>query len=266
MARTNGLTGGVTGKVGNWVFYYRNGQYVARQYVPHPSNPKTAGQNVQRLKMVLAGKLTKIVPDAALEGFMGTKGERRSAFNSNVLLNSSVENGQASIMYQAVVFSEGTLGVQNGHTAAAGSSSVNQRALTITTSHGQAEDPLPEGYGERYVVLCMNAETSVFDYGVTGLLTMPAAGETSASTSVVVRIGDKVGEYIALIYVVPFIAVSGSGGGVTRFSYLGTADGTIVVDELTGESLGRPEMFGQSVFIRSLSLPAPQQSKELAKG
>lgn len=264
MGKAVGMIGGISGKVGNVVYYYRNGVQVARVYVPNPGNPKSAGQTAQRLRMALTGRLSKIVPDAAIEGFDGSKTERRSKFNSNVLLNSAVENGRASILFQGMVFSEGTLGVQNGHTASAGSSSLNQRALTITTTHGQSEAPLPEGYGERYVVLCMNTETSLFDYGVTGLLTMPAAGETSASNSVVVRIGDKVGEYLALIYVVPFIARGESGGGVTRYSYLGTEDGTIVVDELTGESLGRPELFGQSVFIRSLSLPAPQQANQLA--
>lgn len=265
MGKAVGLIGGISGKVGNVVYYYRNGVQVARVYVPNPGNPKSQGQTAQRLKMALAGRLSKVVPDAAIEGFDGSKSERRSSFTSNVLLNSTVENGRASILYQSMLFSEGSLAVLNGHTARAGSSTEFRRSLTIATTHGATEEPLPDGYGERYVVLCLNMQTSVFDYGVTGLLTMPTEAGVAADTSMNIRVGDQTSDYLALIYVIPFIARGSEVGGETRYSYLGTSDGTIVVDDLTGESFGRPEIFGQSVFIRSLSLPLPQQSAKKGK-
>ena len=258
MGRTNGIIGGITGKVGTMVFYYRNGQYVAREYIAKPTNPKTAGQNIQRLKMVLAGRLTKIVPDAALEGFNGTKSDRRSAFNSGVLLNSTVANGSASIPFGSVLFSEGTLGVANGHSVSAGTSTSQNRVVRIATAPGSS---VPAGYGERYVVLALNTQTSVFDYAETGLLLQPSGSE-AVTTNVYFRIFSTSGAvpYIGLVYVVPFVVTAEGAGGSGRYSYLGTDEGTIVVDELTGESMGRPSEFGQSVFVGSVELPAPSQT------
>ena len=188
------------------VFYYRNGQYVAREYIAKPTNPKSAAQNVQRLKMVLAGRLTKIVPDAALEGFNGTKQDRRSAFNSGVLLNSSVTGGSASIPFGGVLFSEGTLGVANGHSVSAGASSSQNRIVRIATAPGAT---VPAGYGERYVVLALNTETSVFDYAMTGLIQQPTGSE-AVTTNVYFRIFSTAGAvpYIGLVYVVPFVVTA----------------------------------------------------------
>ena len=256
MGKTVGLIGAVRGKVGNVVYYVRNGVQTMRVYNPKPANPKTEGQNAARLKMVLAGRLSKIVPDAAIEGFGGSRQDRRSAFNSNVLTGAVVSGGRASIAYGDVVFSRGSLGVLNGHTVTAGASTAIQRQVVVNVVNHANEGELPEGYGERYVVLCMNAATSQFDYCETGLLAMPAAGAT-ATTNVYVRTGDNGSEYVGLVYVVPFVASAGRGGVRDRYSYVGTEDGTLVVDVLTGETLGAPEVFGMSQFIRAVTLPEP---------
>lgn len=258
MASTNGIIGGITGKLGNAVFYYRNGKYVAREYIAKPSNPKSLAQSVQRLKMALAGRLTKIVPDAAVEGFGGSKTDRRSAFNQNVLLNTTVADGTASIPFGSVLFSEGTLGVHNGHSVSAGTTTVQSRSLRIATAAG-TEVPLT--YGERYVALALNKSTSVFDYAETGLLTQPSGSETT-QTSVFFRIFNRDTDYIGLVYVVPFVLSTEVMPGSGRYSWIGTDEGTIVVDELTGETLGRPGLFGQSVFVGSIELPAPAQTAQ----
>ena len=265
MGTSVGLVGPISGKIGTMVWYYRNGKQHQRVYISNPNNPKSTAQQLQRMKMALAGRLSKIVQDTALEGFDGSKTDRRSAFLRNVLLSTQSTEDGASIPFQSVVFSTGSLGVMNGHTVSAGSSSPQQRALNITASHGSTEEPLPVGYGERYVVLCLNEETSQFDYCATGLLNMPEEGSTSAQTLVVFRVGDKVNPYTAVVYVVPFIAAQAQDGVDYRYTYLGTEDGTIVIDVVTGEQLGRPQVFGQSQFVGTLSLPQPN-SKELAKG
>lgn len=259
-----GLFTPVTGKVGGVVYYYRNGKQTQRLLVT-PSNPKTTAQQATRLKMAFAGRLSRVVPAAALEGFGGSRTDRRSFFNSNLLINSVVSENRCSIAFNDVVFSSGSLGVQNGHSVSAGSSLSTRRSLTIQVLHTATEPPLQEGYGERYVVLCVNAATSQFDYCETGLLNMPAGSATTADTTVYIRIGDKVSDYLALVYVVPFLAVGDDGSDRSvRYSYIGAEDGTLVLDALTGESLGSPEVFGMSQYITYVTLQPPHASQSVA--
>lgn len=268
MARTNGLTGGITGKVGSMVFYYRDGKYIARQYIPNPSNPKSVRQVIQRLKFSLAGKLSSIVPYAAIEGMGGgSKTGRRSAFMKNVLLNSTVTDGVASILFKNVVFSEGSLALATEHVVSVGTPSTYNRFINILTRHLSTSDALAEGYGERYVVLLLNTSTSQFDYAVTGLLEMPVStvGETTeVTTTVSIAVGDRTAVYKAIVYVYPFIAGSGRKSGL-RTSYLGTESGTIVVNEDTGEELGSPEVFGRSDEIRDVDVNPPQAQSSSRK-
>lgn len=85
MAKIYGINGKITGKVGNTVFAVDGGIQVARQYNPIVANPRTEGQQVQRLKVSLAGKLTHGIQPAALEGLRGNRRQRRSALNSNLI-------------------------------------------------------------------------------------------------------------------------------------------------------------------------------------
>lgn len=254
MARTNGLTGGITGKVGSMVFYYRDGKYIARQYVPNIANPKSERQVAQRLKMALAGRLSSVVPYGALEGYEGSRTQRRSAFMRSVLLASTVSEGRASIAAPDIVFSEGSMSELKRHQVT-GSADVSIRSVTFTLSDDLGHPVVPEGYGERYVVLFMNTETSVFDYCVTGLLNIPADGET-ATTVASVRVGTTTGvSYVWFAYSYPYL--TGSSDGRMRTSFLGVEGETVVVDLLTGETLGSPVEFGRSVFLGSGTIQPP---------
>lgn len=257
MGQTNGLTGGVTGKIGSMVFYYRNGKYVAREYIRHPNNPKSELQRVQRLKMALAGRISGVVPYAAIEGFSGSRTDRRSRFMSNLILSSTVNGMQASVRYEDVVFSEGSLALLTGHQVTAGTSGTYDRRVIIQCSHGPTYPELPEGYGERYVVLLLNNGTSQFDYCVTGLLSIPE-GDSPVDTPVNVRVGERSVPYTAIVYVYPFVGTTGADGRF-RVSYLGTDEGTVVVDAVTGETLGRPVLFGRSEELRAVVLNPPSQ-------
>lgn len=52
MAKTNGLVGGVTGKIGNVIGYYRRGKYLARAYNPHTTNVRSRLQQRQRARWI----------------------------------------------------------------------------------------------------------------------------------------------------------------------------------------------------------------------
>ena len=259
------MIGSMSGKVGNVVYYVSNGQQLMRVYVPSPRNPQSKGQTDQRLKMVLAGRLSKIVPPEALEGLASGKSERRRIFNRNVIDMATVTGGQAGISAGDILFSDGSLPLSTGHTVTAqtGSGALNRR-LQIRSTLG-ATDVLPEGYGERYVALLLNSNTSQFDYVVTGLLSVPAEAGQSADTNVLVRVGDPAATYVGFVYVYPFVAVGDGDGWSGRFSYLGTEDGVVIVDTVTGETVARPQLFGQSLLIGTVQLPPPSQSAKVKK-
>lgn len=247
MGRTVGLIGEVVGKVGNVVFYRRGDKIVSRVYVSNPANPKTSRQGSQRLKMALCGRLSSVVPAAALEGFGGSRTVRRSKFLKNVMTNVVYAGGRASIADNDIVFSEGTLAVVARHTLAAGQSTGNLKRITLTTRLSEG-DVMPDGYGERYVVLFLNSGTSQFDYAVTGLVNLEGVESTGgAVTDIQVRVGDDSASYVAIGYIVPFAARFENSYDRFRVSYLGTEEGTVVVDALTGEDVSVPLEFGVSV-------------------
>lgn len=61
MARMQGITGKLSGKMGAAVFRVREGQQVVTQYNPIVKNPNTAGQQAQRAKFKLMTQLAAIM-------------------------------------------------------------------------------------------------------------------------------------------------------------------------------------------------------------
>lgn len=59
MAKSIGIIGGFTGRLGNSVGYYRRGQQLLRVYQPNVTNPNTHRQQVTRNMFVIATDLTK---------------------------------------------------------------------------------------------------------------------------------------------------------------------------------------------------------------
>ena len=256
MGTINGVVGGITGKVGGMVFYYRNGKYVAREYIASPSNPKSSRQVEQRLKLALAGRLSKVVPYEALEGFGGSRPDRRSRFLSGVMAGASVSGGSALIDDGLLSFSDGALPLLCSHTVRADSSTAYTRSLDIVSSLVEGVE-YPSGYGERYVVLFLDGYGSQYDYCLTGLLNAPTVVGTPVVTNVLLKVAEGSGAYSALVYVYPFAVSDELRGGRFRVSFLGSGDGTVLVDLDTGEEFGRPDVFGKSQFIANVALDAP---------
>lgn len=249
-----GLFTPVTGRVGGLVYFYRDGKQVQRILVK-PRNPRSAAQVANRLKFALAGRLSGVVPAEALEGMPGAnKVQRRGRFAKEVMRAAVVEGGTASIGYEDVVFSEGSLALLNSHGATAVESSYSIRKLDITTTW---RHELPAGYGERFVVVLVNAGTSQYDYVETGLLEMPSEGG-STTRRVEFFVGDHISTYQALVYVYPF-AYDGSVRGDMSVSYLGTTGTGVSVDLETGEVVSGGLVYGRSVFMKRISLTPPAQ-------
>lgn len=78
-----GKTGQVVGMKG------KNGQNYSRVHVT-PNNPKTTAQNIARLKMSLAGQMSKLTDADIIVGMNGAgKVEKRSAFVRNIVRNAT---------------------------------------------------------------------------------------------------------------------------------------------------------------------------------
>lgn len=99
------------GRVGGQVYAVNGGEQIIRTYNPVVSNPRTSLQQAQRAKVVLAGKLSSLTPDAVLTGMASSKRDRRSEFTRNIIKKAVAENtpqGYKAVLEPAdLVFSKG---------------------------------------------------------------------------------------------------------------------------------------------------------------
>lgn len=61
MARLQGISGGLSGKMGSVVFRQRGGETIATQYQPQVKNPNTDGQQATRAKFKLMSQLAAVM-------------------------------------------------------------------------------------------------------------------------------------------------------------------------------------------------------------
>lgn len=122
MARLEGITGGLSGKMGSAVFRQSGGKTIASQYQPIVKNPNTEGQQNTRAAFKLMSQLAAIMKD----GF-GTMGINERPARGRM----SQRNAFFKLNYPLVVISEDT----NGVTA-----KIPMEKLQLTSSFR----PLPE--------------------------------------------------------------------------------------------------------------------------
>ena len=115
MAKLAGGALGVRrGKVGAEVYSVTGGIQVVKQYQPVVANPNTEGQQIQRLKMMVVGKITKSITPSMLVG-LGSRFKARAEFNRTMLRAAqarlSGEQGEwkAVVPAEALVFSRGEM-------------------------------------------------------------------------------------------------------------------------------------------------------------
>lgn len=106
MAKTNGLVGGVTGKIGNVIGYYRRGNFLARAYNPHTTNPRTRLQRLQRTRWItLMNFLRPFLPTLKIGfGYAAPSYELPFAMKANMPA-AAVDSDNVSIDYSKVKFS-----------------------------------------------------------------------------------------------------------------------------------------------------------------
>ncbi len=244
MGKSVNLIGTLRGKVGSVVFSKGlDNTTVVRPYQPQVANPRTAGQQVQRARVTLAGKISKIIPAEALSGLMkGGKLRNRSAFVGNIV-NKSVVTASAGVYNAAVgyadlVFSEG----QQVLNATLGAITLAARTVTVALTNVVADNR----NGMRLVVVTLDtkAESASEAYRMAAFADFVfTENQASAVVNLPFTLGEGDG---VLVYACPFRLVEGGRKASTAGVWYVASDNT--VDAEYGETISANAEFGRSVF------------------
>lgn len=213
MAKVVGLVGAASGKIGNLVYAVTNGIQIARVYQPVISNPKTAGQNMQRSKGNLAGRISSFVPRTAIVGLGVNNRMRRSEFLRNILKHADATyvdgTYEAKINPALMLFSKGAITLPVTLTSITATS--HNVAIILT---GVADTIInPEVYASRLVRLV----AMVYDQATnnlvevsTKLATMPTQGATATTNMAIAHTGG----YEVFVYAIPMSTEDGSAASI----------------------------------------------------
>ena len=244
MAKNVGLIGAIRGTIGNTVFYVNQCHKVARVYQPVVSNPNTVGQIQQRTKLALAGRLSKIIPAAAIAGLKGSnKRDRRGEFVRLAVKSAVFSGNQASIPDASLVLSQGSVAMRCEHSSTY--SVLGNRRFNINIVATPVASAPGTSYAERYVVFLINPTTSSVDFCRTGLLNMPTSS-TAETTQVSITVNpNTASNYTVKVYVYPFS--TSLDPATVDYSFVGSDEGNFVLVEgrLTAEFLN----YGNSEFV-----------------
>ena len=128
------------GRVGGQVYAVNGGEQIIRTYNPVVANPRTSLQQAQRAKVVLAGKLSSLTPDAVLTGMASSKRDRRSEYTRNIIIKAVAKDtpqGYKAVLEPAdLVFSKGRSNPDLKATIKAESNT----AVAVTVTKGSSID------------------------------------------------------------------------------------------------------------------------------
>lgn len=227
MGKSVNVIGTIRGKVGSMVFSKGpDGSTIMRAYQPQVANPRTSAQLAQRAKVVMAGKLSKLIPIEALSGIgMGNRLANRSWFNSHILRESVavLQNGTytASVPPSKIVFSSGpaVMGATIGNITLA-ASQVNI-AISNPNSDGL--------HGGRFIAVVM--QNVVGDAYRMASFTDVIFGNSTSSVAIPLSQPLNEGDWV-LVYACPFVISATARRGKTAGVWYETAvNGQIVVPD-----------------------------------
>lgn len=233
------MVGTLRGKAGNFVFAKgENGSTIVRAYQPQVTNPNTAAQILQRAKLNLAGRLSKITPKVVIIGMDGaTNRQRRSRFNALIAKSAvatiSVGQGTASITDAELKFSEGTAmnwgygtEITEGKTTQTGINNVVVARNCYVEAQGH--------YAEKLIAVVVDANGTMYKRITSADI------EFSAATSAVARIpvgelavGDKVNIYAVPVNMdeavagVDYLGLNGESGYSGPFRLINNTRGAM---------------------------------------
>ena len=248
MAKSTIGRGQYRGKLGGDVFAVRDGQQIIRAYQPVVNNPKTSSQQIQRAKGNLIGRVSQIMPAAAIIGLNGTsKTARRSRFLQLALRNATAGYAAGStteivskLEPNDLILSEGALNPIVSVTSASAAAS----GMVVTLSTYAESTPLVPSSGVLLVAVFLGTDGI---YESVSYLSTPAPEAATPSTVTIVH--SREGGYTANLYIIPYSTIDGrSLATVTGELYGDDADYTAV---LRNNPAALPLSFGRSQFVNS---------------
>ena len=201
MAKSVGMVGTLRGKAGNFVYAKgENGSTIVRAYQPQVTNPNTNAQIMQRAKLNLAGRLSKITPKMVIIGMDGaTNRQRRSRYNALIAksADATINGGQgnASIEDARLKFSEGTAmnygygtEITEGKTTVTGINNINVARNCYVEAQGH--------YAEKIIAVVVDASGAMYKRITCDDIEFSAAASAIARIPVgELAVGDKVNVY-----------------------------------------------------------------------
>lgn len=259
MATLYGLNGLIRGRQGNNVYSVQNGTQVLKIYNPAVANPRTDGQQLQRAKFALAGKISAATPSAALVGMRsGSARGRRGKFVSNLVRNASASlvgtSFNASVPFVNFLFSEGAIPRYSSEFTMSASYSQGATTAAISASVGVLTVPAgaPTGYGELAIVGIFDGAGSPLDE------IQVKVRSTTGVTAFSFRQNERFG-FVAVCWIVPYVTSSAQSALRTGYLGLNTENNAVLLsaDPLLYASAAD---FGNSLFNNLVLVPAPTQS------
>lgn len=89
MARLEGITGGLSGKMGSAVFRQSGGKTIASQYQPIVKNPNSEGQQAQRAKFKLMSQLAAVMSRGFGSFIIKTRAEKGKSTQRNAFVQTN---------------------------------------------------------------------------------------------------------------------------------------------------------------------------------
>lgn len=239
MGKSVNVIGTIRGKVGSMVFSKGpDGSTIMRAYQPQVANPRTRAQLVQRSKVVMVGKLSKLIPIEALSGLgMGSRLANRSWFNSHILREAVAVLQQgtytASVPPSKIVFSSGSavMGATIG-TVTLAASQVN---VAISNPNG---DGL---HGGRFIAVVM--QNVAGDAYRMASFTDIVFENTTSSVAIPLPQALNEGDWV-LVYACPFVINTSARRGKTAGVWFETnVNGQLVVPDSGIAEFGNSQFY-----------------------
>lgn len=233
MAKLAGGALGVRrGKVGAEVYSVTGGIQVVKQYQPVVANPNTDGQQIQRLKMMVVGKLSKAIAPSMLTGF-GSRFKARAEFNAGMLraaearLSGDAGTWKAKVNPMALVFSKG----EQPSGGIFGPARFSNNNRTVTLQYEQ----MPEGWTRiRLIVVGGGRELDISQDFISAMSEDTASESGTISVNLPQAATEGAHAYVVLGRLAsPAAQLLRNGGGVENTSYdLDGNDATQVVSAI----------------------------------
>ena len=156
----NGLTGGVSGKIGNVVGVSRNGSFYFRSMPVETKDPRTEKQVTQRSKFLVTQSFLRTFSPFLRMGFrfeaMGMKSTFNAAMSVNMPHVIKVENNGFVVDYPNVLVSKGVLGTSEITSATIAEGFLDVTWSSVTVDNTKRDDEV--------MMLAYNPEKNVAVY------------------------------------------------------------------------------------------------------